>query len=596
MAPEQKPDPAKVMNELGWDSPSTLTSRTWSTWFVGLCLFRALLGMPQAPVPAEAVTEFKQALDHFRAGSYPEALRVMEPLEQRHPRVAEIQHLLAIVLDLNRKPEEANRHFRRAVELQPDSVLFRTNLGASLMRLGRASEAAEEFEKALELEPNNPTASFNLGTILLQQGRPEQALPWLEKAFAFQPQVYENGYQLAYCQFLLGQYQAVDTVLKKLAAPATSRVELQLLQALTARALGHADGTQKIFQEMQPLLDGQPRLQFQVALLFLSQDLLDPAEGLLLLVTEQLPNFYPAHLNLARAQQGLAKLDQATRTAKAALALQETAEVHSLLGDLLEAQQKPLEAVAHFRQAVVRDPTPANYYALGHEFLIHWNWEAAAKVFSAALEKHPDSWDLWVGAGAAALGLTRYEEATRAFLRAVELKPEALMGYQLLSQAFEQSKEAFDDAVGSFREFFKREAANPWAGYFEALASYRQASRSGDWSQLTVRVERLSRLTRENSHFLEALLLLGEIQFELRNWSGAVEALRQAIQRDPKNVLAHYRLGLALQRLDRSQEAQEILQRYQELKAQQDQSVSERVAATTRFIVELKQDDGPSQP
>ena len=544
--------------------------------------------MAQAPVPAEAVAEFKQAVDHFRAGSYPEALRVMEPLEQRYPHVAEIQHLLAIILDLNRKPEEANRHFRRAVELQPDSILFRTNLGASLMRLGRASEAAGEFEKALEMEPNNATASFNLGTILLQQGRPEQALPRLEKAFAIQPEVYENGYQLAYCHFLLGHYQAVDTVLKELAAPATARVELRLLQALTARALGRAEGVQEVLQEMKPLLGGQPQLQFQVALLLLSQGLLEPAEELLLLVTRQLPKFYPAHLNLARARQGLSKLEEATRTARAALALQETGEVHSLLGDLLEAQQKPLEAVAHFRQAVALDPTPENYYALGHEFLIHWNWEAASAVFSTALEKHPDSWDLWVGAGAAALGLTQYDEASRAFLRAVELKPDALMGYQLLSQAFDQSEEAFEDAVSSFREFFEREAANPWAGYFEALASYRQASRSGDWSQLPARVERLTRLTRENSDFLEALLLLGEIQFELQNWPGTVAALRQAIQRDPKNVLAHYRLGLALQRLDRSQEARETLQRHQELKAQEDQNVSERVAATTRFIVELK--------
>ena len=175
-------------------------------------------------------------------------------MEQRYPRVAEIQHLLAIILDLNRKPEEANRHFRRAVELQPDSVLFRTNLGASLMRLGRASEAAGEFEKALEMEPNNATASFNLGTILLQQGRPEQALPRLDKAFAIQPEVYENGYQLAYCHFLLGHYQAVDTVLKELAAPATARVELRLLQALTARALGRAEGVQEVLQEMKPLL------------------------------------------------------------------------------------------------------------------------------------------------------------------------------------------------------------------------------------------------------------------------------------------------------------------------------------------------------
>ena len=72
--------------------------------------------------------------------------------------------------------------------------------------------------------------------------------------------------------------------------------------------------------------------------------------------------------------------------------------------------------------------------------------------------------------------LTRYEEATRAFLQAVKLKPEELGGYRLLAQTFDRSEEAFDDAAGAFRELLAREAANPWARYFEALATFQQAS------------------------------------------------------------------------------------------------------------------------
>ena len=595
MAPQRKGGQNQAMNRLQGKSLGHRALQACSTWFVLLSFFRALPAMPEAQVPAAAAAEFDRALEHFRAGSYPQALQVIEPLVRRHPAVAEIQHLTAIVLDLNRKPEEANLHFRRAVELRPDSVIFRTNFGASLMRLGQAAEAAEQFRKALELEPDHPTANFNLGTLLLQRGRPEQALPWLEKAFAMQSEVYENAYQLAYCRFLLGKYEAVDTVLKQLADPAASRVELRFLKSLTERALGRADRTHEVLQTIKPHLKGRSQLQFQVALLLLSQDLPEPAEELLRLVTEQLSASYPAHFNLALAQKRLAKLAAATRTANTALALEETAEIRLLLGDLLEAQKKPLEAVAHFRRAVVLDPTPASFYALGHEFLIHWNWEAAAQVFSAGLESRPDSWHLWVGAGAAALGLTQYEEATRAFLKAVELKPQELMGYQLLSQTFDKSEETFHEAVGSFRELRNREEENPWARYFEALATFRHASRSGDASQLADRVEVLLRLTRENSRFLEAHLLLSEIQFELRNWAASVEALQQAVQLDPEHAAAHYRLGLALQRLGRSQEARRILQRYRVLKAREDQTVDERVAATTRFIVELKKDDTPRQ-
>ena len=247
--------------------------------------------------------------------------------------------------------------------------------------------------------------------------------------------------------------------------------------------------------------------------------------------------------------------------------------------------------MTHFQQAVALDPTPANYFALGYEFLAHWNWEEAAQVFSAGLEREPDSWHLWIGSGAAALGLTRYEEATQAFLKAVELRPEELMGYHLLAQAFDRSDTAFDDALRSFRELLERDPANPWARYFEALGTFRESSRSADSSQMAARAAVLAEITREDPEFLEALLLLSEIQFELRNWSETVEALQRAIQLDPNHVSAHYRLGLALQRLGQSREAREILSRYQALKAREDRAVGDRVAVTTRFIVGLKRDD-----
>ncbi|MDE0263184.1 MAG: tetratricopeptide repeat protein [Bryobacterales bacterium] len=565
--------------------------RTCAVAFAVLSSFLPLVGMPQLRIPAESVTEFEQAVALFQAGSYEAALRQTEPLGRRHPDIAEIQHLLAIVLDLNRRPEEANDHFRRAVELQPQSVGFRTNFGASLMRLGQASEAERQFRYALELEPNHPTASFNLGTTLLQQGRPGEALPWLEEALSLQPDLYQNAYQLAYCRFLLGKYEAADSLLKRLADPAESRAELQLLQALTDRALGRADRADQVLRAIRPMIDGQPGLEFQLALLLLNQNLAAHSEELLRSVTRRLPASYPAHFNLAVAQNRLGKLPEAIGTAKAALALEETSEAHLLLADLLESQGQPLEAVTHFQKAVALDPTADNYFALGYEFLTHWNWEAAARVFSDGLERMPDSWNLWIGVGAAELGLTRYEEATRAFLNAVSLRPEEMMGFHLLSQAFDRSDHAFDSALLSFRQLLERAPMDPLARYFEALATFHQASRSGDSSEVTTRLETLAELTQENPQFLEAQLLLGEIQFEVQNWPAAVEALQQAIRLAPDHLLAHYQLGLALQRTGQAQQARLMLQRYRELKAEEDRTIGGRVAATTRFIVEMKQDD-----
>ena len=560
---------------------------------ISICLVLVSLiptvpAMPEAHVPPEAIGEFERALGYFRSGNYQEALGVIEPLGKLHPDVAEIQHLVAIILDLNQVPQLANRHFRRAVELQPDSVIYRTNLGASLMRMGNQSEAIEQFHMALELDPNNPTANFNLGTIHLQRGDAGQAHPRLETAYAVQSDVYENAYQLAYCRFLLGKYAAVDTVLNGLEGAAKLRIESRLLKALTDRALGRADHTHAILREIKQEVAGRPQFQLQVGLLLMSQGLFEPAAELLELVARQTPRSYVARLNLARAQQGLERFADATRAARAALDIRETAETHSLLGDLLESQDKSLEAVEHFQKAVLLEPTAASFYALGHEFLIHWNWEAADKVFTAGLERFPDSWHLWVGAGASAMGLTQYEKATRAFLKAVELDPEELMAYNLLSQSFDQSEDAFAEAVNSFQKLFNRHPTGRWGQYFEALATYRRATRDGDTTQMAARVDPLIRLTRKNPEFLEAHLLLSEIQFGLQDWNGAVETLRRVVQLDPDHVSAHYRLGLSVQRLGKVLEAREILDRYRLLKSQENQTINERIAVTTQFIVDLK--------
>jgi Flp pilus assembly protein TadD len=49
-------------------------------------------------------------------------------------------------------------HFREAVRLKPESVVFHKSLGIALARQHQFEEAAKEFEAAVRLDPNDAAA------------------------------------------------------------------------------------------------------------------------------------------------------------------------------------------------------------------------------------------------------------------------------------------------------------------------------------------------------------------------------------------------------------------------------------------------------
>ena len=78
------------------------------------------------------------------------------------------------------RDEEAERHFRKAVELGADDA--RIDLGAFLFRQGRSEEAAKLLDAAVQATPDSARANMESGRVLLQLGQLEAAAKRLEKA------------------------------------------------------------------------------------------------------------------------------------------------------------------------------------------------------------------------------------------------------------------------------------------------------------------------------------------------------------------------------------------------------------------------------
>ncbi|MGQ0733419.1 MAG: tetratricopeptide repeat protein [Acidobacteriota bacterium] len=83
--------------------------------------------------------------------------------------------------------DEAARHYRRAIEVQPAYAPAYNNLGVTLRALGRLDEAIDAYRQALVHRPTFLEVHYNLGTALLEQRRAAEAVDHFQKARGSMP-------------------------------------------------------------------------------------------------------------------------------------------------------------------------------------------------------------------------------------------------------------------------------------------------------------------------------------------------------------------------------------------------------------------------
>jgi len=78
--------------------------------------------------------------------------------------------------------DEAKSALQRAVELRPQEPTYLLALGIAWLRKTDLFEAEKLFRRVLEIQPGNAQAQLHLGYVLLIQKKPAEARTWLEKS------------------------------------------------------------------------------------------------------------------------------------------------------------------------------------------------------------------------------------------------------------------------------------------------------------------------------------------------------------------------------------------------------------------------------
>lgn len=136
------------------------------------------------------------------------AVTLWSDAAEKSPGKARPHLLLGEAFDAAGKRGEAEREFRRAVEIDPEFSPGRTSLATFLQRSGRARDAEAEYRVVLRLDPDHYPAIFNLAELLWSSGRRDEAAALYRRYLELSPAGSGAGHAIAAARAGGGSQQA----------------------------------------------------------------------------------------------------------------------------------------------------------------------------------------------------------------------------------------------------------------------------------------------------------------------------------------------------------------------------------------------------
>jgi tetratricopeptide (TPR) repeat protein len=306
-------------------------------------------------------------------------------------------------------------------------------------------------------------------------------------------------------------------------------------------------------------------------------------EAALLKLANSEPHSFSANYEFAKVLVANGKCKDALPYIQRALAADKlSAEAFHLLGDASERAGNPLDAVHAYQTAAKLQPTETNIFDLGTEMLTHLAPEAAIEVFTKGHDLFPRSTRILLGLAASLYSRGRYEDAAARFFEACDVNPANPEPYLFLGKVQRSEITHSDGFLTRMRRFSQLRPDNPWADYLYASAMKNDGNIHPEVKPL------LEKAIKLDPRFAEAFLLLGAVQYDLKDLPAAIVDLQKATELDPAQAEAHYRLAQIYKVQGRSLDAKYELELYEQLSEQNARKVEQQRSETQRFVVALR--------
>ena len=469
----------------------------------------------------------ERAANLLRQGDSAAAETELADILRKSPRDPNALNLLGVVRAQQKRPVEAEKLFLSAIQQSPKLSGPYINLGRLYQDQKKADRAIWAYNQAVVLVPTNTEVHYQLAILHADRSDFTKALLHLKKIpqDSWRPEDY---------------YLAVTGHL----ALNQKREALELVSTLRAGAI---------------LDDAQTAA---VSSVLIKSDLSDDAIDLLLASNQRHPNSFHLQTQLGSAysmkkQWQLAEkhyLEAIKINSSSVSTLRGLAKAAQALGD----SEKALAYLVQARK-IAPDDSAVLYDFAVTAFRLNLILDALP-VAEQLYAQHPNE-----PAYIHLLAVSRFrrdqkDEAEKLLRRYIQLRPRDTLGHYLLGITLYTVKR-LSEARAAFEQSLKV-GPNPDSEYMLGVI----AQAEGD--KLSA-VRRLQQIKADCVCYPASQTLLGTIYAEQNNSAAARLTLELATQLNPKDLRAHYQLGLVYSKLGEKEKAQEMFTISERLRQEQ---------------------------
>lgn len=464
----------------------------------------------------------------------------------------------------------AVREYQRALAIDPNLELTRSNLAALYLRLGEHEKAAAQYLKLVELNPLNPKAYFNLGGLYSSLGQWPQAIEQLEKLLTLEPDHAPGLLNLGWLYHRQGNLEPAIAAIERADRldPDNPKIELELGQLfLDSERKEEARLAFTMAVEHDPFspaprlalaecawLDGMAREALRYAREVLEIDPREPRARELCAWCYRMFADQAKETNkieeYAENLEGLAFLSESGEVFEKGEIfeiLEELKRLYLHLGDLFKL-------IRVLERLVERKPEPPNLFLLGETLLKCGQRERSKKVFRSLAEgDHP------LAALNRLFRLAKEDRESTAEIAAAIVSIDPCHPDALLSLAEDAFKRGDLEKTADWVEAILAVEANPRALELHTLA-YRALAKASEAVAPPEAIRCWGEVLRLKADDTEALGRLGRLFAETGRDAEAVKVLKRLLSISPRDTEIAFLLALLYRRMGVEEGAKAILQ------------------------------------